>query len=161
VDALLPQLSQLLRARPFSQRGYSPVSSVRSTVAPSNSIQSSIFKAKATVTSSPATRSSNPVAESSSMLTPLSSCVSGSVFWVSEQVGFLNDNSNFVKQSMSGFRARNHCRPKTTSYAMIGTTSTSNWSTGARCLKYSTEIVIFWLSFVCSITWPLRPMVVV
>ena len=161
MDALLPQLSLLLLAHPFSLRGYSPFSWVRSTVAPSNSIQCSIFKAKVSVTSSPASRSSKAVAESSSMLTPLSSCMFGRVSWVSEPVGFLNDKSNFFDQSISGFRARNHRSPRTRSYALIGTTSTSDLSTGARCFNYWTEKVIFRLSFVCSITWPLRPRVVV
>jgi len=161
VDALLPQLSLLLLAHPFSLRGYSPFSWVRSTVAPSNSIQSSIFKAKVSVTSSPASRSSKAVAESSSMLTPLSSCMFGRVSWVSEPVGFLNDKSNFFDQSISGFRARNHRSRRTRLYALIGTTSSSDSSTGARCFKYWTEKVIFRLSFVCSITWPLRPRVVV
>ena len=161
VDPLLPQLMPLLLACLFSLQAYSPFSWVRSTVAPSYSIQSSMFKVKATVTSSPASRSSKAVAESSSMLTPLSSCLFGRVSWVSELVGFLNNNSNFFDQSISRFRAQNHRSPRTRSHALIGTTSTSNSSTGARCFKYWTEIVVFWLSFACPITWLLRPRVVV
>jgi len=135
VDALLPQLSSLLLACPSSQRGYSPFSWVCSTVAPSNSIQSSSFKAKASVTSLPASRSSKAVAESSSMLTPPSFCLFGRVSWVSEPLGFLNDKSNFFDQPISGFLAQKKRSPRARSYALMGTTSTSDSSTGARCFK--------------------------
>ena len=60
-------------------------------------------------------------------------------------------------QSISGFLALSHGKPKTRSYAFIGTTKTSDLSTGLRCPKYWTKRLAFRLSFAAIITWPLRP----
>jgi len=142
VDGLLEQISLLVLGRPLRLREYSLFLSVHPTVAPSNSIQSSIFNVKAAVTSSPASRSSKAVAESSSMQTPLSSHLVGRESWVPEPIGFLKDKCNCFNQAIPVFGALNHGRPRTRSYALIGTTHTTDLPTGVRCLKYWTGIVL-------------------
>jgi len=113
VDAHRPQPLLLLLAHPCSPQGDLPFSWVCSTVARSNWIKSSIFKATAAVTSSPECWPSKAVAESSSMLSAYSPWLIGRVSSVSVPIGFLNNQSNFFTQSVFGFRARNHRIPKT------------------------------------------------
>lgn len=161
VDGFWPQLLLLFLASPCSPQGDLPFSWVCSTIAPSNSIKSSIFKATAAVTSSPACWPSKALAESSSMPPAHSPWLIGTVSSVSVLGGFLNYQSNFSAHSVSRFPPQNHRGQRTRWYALISTTSQSNASNRARCFHYSTEIVVFWLSFLCSITWPLRPRVVV
>lgn len=132
-DALLPQQLPLLLVYLDTPRGCSSFLWALSTVASSNSIQSSIFKAKAIVTSSPATRSSEAVTECSAMVTPLSSCLFRRVSSVSEPVGCPNEGSHYSDNTISGFRAVKHWNPRTRSQAVYSTTSTSHASTGARC----------------------------
>jgi len=62
-------------------------------------------------------------------------------------------------QSISGFLAFNHRKPKTRLYAFIGMTTTSDSLPGLRCSNYWTMRLAFRLSFADIITWRLRPWV--
>jgi hypothetical protein len=64
-------------------------------------------------------------------------------------------NQRLVKL-ISGFLVLNHVKPRTRSYALIGTTKTSDSSTGFRCSKYCTKNLAFRLSLADIITCPLR-----